>query len=276
MIYQKLMVGKEPFFASVGAPVAFPPHRHPEIELSYCAEGSFRILVEKTMYTVHTGDLVVVPPMAAHEPLAQDGSGKRMTIVVGPALLGEFFHLFKTICPDGAVFHLRLHESKVAAELEHILRETVGLLSEQEAFSNLLIKGNIFRMSGQLLRLLSQEEDFGQIAKTLRDTEKIEKALELIHEHFQERLDIDSVSSLCGYGRSNFCKIFKNIVGDTFHNVLNAYRIQIARMHLENGDMPIEEIAYQVGFADCKSFCRVFKKLNGETASDYRKRFRMV
>lgn len=275
MIYQKLMVGKDPFLASVGTPVGFPAHRHMEIELSYCVEGSFCIIVEKKRHSVHAGDLVVVAPMAAHEPLAsEEKGGKRLTVMVGPAMLGELFGLFTAVRPEGTVVHLRTCGQKEAAELEKVLVETAGLLSGQETFGNLLVKGNVFRMSGLLLQMLSQREGSDRIAKALSSTEKIEKSLELIHEHFRERLDIDYVSRLCGYGKSNFCKIFKSIVGDTFHNVLNAYRVQIACMHLENGDMPIEEIACQVGFADVKSFCRVFKKVTGETASDYRKRCR--
>lgn len=275
MIYQKLMVGKDPFLALVGTPVRFPAHRHTEIELSYCVEGSFCIVVEKKRHSVRAGDLVVVAPMAAHEPLpSEETGGKRLTVMVGPAMLGELFGLFKTVRPEGTVVHLRTCGRKEAEELEKVLVETAGLLSGQESFGNLLVKGNVYRMSGLLLQLLSQQEGSESIAKALSNTERIEKSLELIHEHFQQRLDLDYVSSLCGYGKSNFCKIFKSIVGDTFHNVLNAYRVQIACMHLENEDIPIEEIACQVGFADAKSFCRVFKKVTGQTASDYRKRFR--
>lgn len=272
MMYQELMVGKDPFFAAVGKPTAFPQHRHTEIELSYCIEGSFTISVEKTVYTVRTGDLVVVTPMAAHELLScGHDSGRRMTIVVGPALLGERFNMFATACPRSTMFHLRDGADKTAAELEGVLLETAGLLSDPRMFSDLMVKGNVFRLSGLLLRLLSQRDGSDGRNTVLRDAEKIERALELIHEHFQEKLDIESVSRHCGYGKSNFCKIFKSIVGDTFHNVLNTYRVQIACMHLENGDTPIEELAFRVGFADVKSFCRVFKKVTGKTARDYRK-----
>ncbi|MBQ8249989.1 MAG: helix-turn-helix transcriptional regulator [Clostridia bacterium] len=103
---------------------------------------------------------------------------------------------------------------------------------------------------------------------------KIEKAIEIIYNRYSEPLDIESVSAECGYSKSSFCKIFKEITGETFHSVLNRHRIEIACMHLKNSNASVEEIALNAGFSDLKSFCRVFKKITGESSGSYRKRNR--
>ena len=71
----------------------------------------------------------------------------------------------------------------------------------------------------------------------------------------------------------NFCKIFKTITGDTFHSILNRHRIEIACLRLKIAGEPVERIAAEVGFADAKSFCRVFKAQMGISPGAYRKQF---
>ena len=101
-----------------------------------------------------------------------------------------------------------------------------------------------------------------------------EKALEIIRLEYAEPLSIDAVSRTCGYSKSNFCTIFKSITGETFHGVLNRHRVDVACLHLESTNLTIEEVSERVGFADAKSFCRVFKKTKGMTAGEYRKKHR--
>ena len=51
MLYQKLLLGTQPYFIDVrnnSAP--FQAHRHPEFELSYCLYGSYCISVENQEY----------------------------------------------------------------------------------------------------------------------------------------------------------------------------------------------------------------------------------
>lgn len=103
---------------------------------------------------------------------------------------------------------------------------------------------------------------------------KIDHALEIIHNQYPDPLTVDTTSRLCGYSKSNFCRIFKKITGNTFHNALNRRRVDVACALLRQTDAPIEQIAQETGFVDAKSFCRVFKSLTGITARDYRKMFK--
>ena len=106
----------------------------------------------------------------------------------------------------------------------------------------------------------------------MSDIRKIDKALEQIYTSYYEPLSVEQVSASCGYSKSNFCKIFKSITGDTFHNTLNRHRVEIACDLLLSGELTVEAVAAKTGFADSKSFCRVFKRITGKTAMQYRKR----
>ena len=81
MLYQKLLMGNKPYFTYLGNAAPFVAHRHPEVEISYCLEGSYAILCENKQYLLSAGDFLVIPAMAAHElPAGNDPCCKSMCI----------------------------------------------------------------------------------------------------------------------------------------------------------------------------------------------------
>lgn len=275
MLYQKLLVGEHPYFVAVGGASKFGLHRHPEIELSYCMAGEYIIAIDNKMHCLHAGDLMVVNPMAAHEfPEECSASACRLTIKLGPGLLGELFEPFASMTPHGGIFHLQDKKDTNASygQLICLLEEIAGLQLNRTEFSRLEIKGNLYKISALILKLLSGAGAAPAPTRSLQDVEKIERSLEIIYNRYDEALDLELVSQVCGYSKSNFCKIFKRVTGDTFHNVLTRHRVEIACLHLKESASTIDSIAGMVGFADSKSFCRTFKKFTGESPGTYRKR----
>ncbi len=275
MLYQKLLVGEHPYMISVGNTICYGLHRHWEIELSYCMEGEYTIAINNRSQCLRAGDLMVLNPMAAHEfPGDSAESARRMTIVLGPGLLGEFFEPFVNMVPSGRVFHLQDEKNTNPAygQLACLLEDTAHLYLNRTEFSGLEIMGNLYKISALVLKLLSEDNGLPLRIQSVRDVEKIEQALEIIYDRYGENLDLDTVSRVCGYSKSNFCKIFKRVTGDTFHNVLTRHRVEIACLHLKESTASIDSIGGMVGFSDSKSFCRTFKKLTGESPGTYRKK----
>ena len=136
----------------------------------------------------------------------------------------------------------------------------------------LLIQGNLYKICHYLIELLyisKATKEHGN--KDLRRVENVDKALDLIYYNYHEAITLEDAAALSGYGKSNFCKIFKNITGDTFHNILNKQRVEVACNLLSETNLPISEIAQKVGLCEPKTFCRVFKSFMGVTPGTYRK-----
>ena len=267
MIYQKLLAGTDPYFADLSPGGFFELHCHPEIELSYCVQGSYTIEIGEREYALQAGDLVIVNPMAAHElkPHVSPDS-LRLTIEIGAAFLGEQFAPFVSMNRDHSIWRAPFHE-----ELSDLLDETAALLQEKTPFFNLLLKGNLYKISAVLLKLFAESKPTEPAVKNLEDVERIGLAVNMIYNHYSKPITLDEVSDLCGYSKSNFCKLIKAITGESFHALLNRHRVDVACLRLAEPETSIEEIALSVGFADSKSFCRVFKKITGQSAGAYRK-----
>ena len=279
MIYQKLLAGVTPYFLDISHGGCFELHCHPEIELSYCFKGSYNIIINQKEYTLKEGDLALVSPMQPHELTSHiSGDCLRLTAEVGPALLGEQFNHFISVTPKSNFFSFKKPcENPVYKELKILLDQTAQLLSSRPPFYNLSVKGNIYKISALLLELLSQNtKKTNHTFKSLIDIEKMGCAINIIYNRYNEQITLDTVSALCGYSKSNFCKTFKAITGESFHSMLNRHRIDVACLRLESLNECVEDIASSVGFADTKSFCRVFKKLKGISAGEYKKGIRKM
>ena len=55
-----------------------------------------------------------------------------------------------------------------------------------------------------------------------------------------------------------------------YKDVLNELRLELALHFLENTELPLESIAYELGYAEARSFYRGFKQWTGRTAGSYR------
>ena len=266
MLYQKLLMGSKPYHAALARLSAFEAHRHPEIELIYCLEGCARIIVSRQELTISAGDLAVIGSMVSHEiPDNESENCRALVVEAGPVLLGEYFEPLSRM----NFAHPVLSAGQTGA-LGGLFRETAGLMESGLPFSELSVRGNVYRICASLLQTLAAGAT-PAASKSLESVSNIEKALELIENRFDETLTVDSVAALCGYGKSNFCRIFRRVTGETFHALLTRRRVQAAQVLLRETDAALESIAAQTGFADAKSFCRAFRRITDMTPGEYRR-----
>lgn len=83
-----------------------------------------------------------------------------------------------------------------------------------------------------------------------------------------------SLSEVCLYlniSSSRFSTIFKDETGQTFMEFLTRIRIEKSKVLLENSDLKHYEIAVKVGFSDPQYFSVVFKKITGQSPTEYTK-----
>ncbi|MBP3591875.1 MAG: AraC family transcriptional regulator [Clostridia bacterium] len=269
MLYQKILSNERPYYIGIGHMSPFQEHRHADFELNFCVEGSFDILADKKRFTVEAGCTTLIPPMCSHEiPATEDNERVAMTITVGMSLLKRHFSDFSRMGTEPQVFDLR------KSEYQHIyplFMECAQVLTEGHALSDLLIKGNILKIFAYLFDSpkVAPQDSVGS-AEYLK-IENVEKALELIYYNYKEALSVERVAALTGYSKSNFCKIFKKVVGESFHQALNRQRASNAAGLLRATDMAVADIAAEVGFSESKAFCRVFKAIYGITPGQYRR-----
>ncbi len=98
----------------------------------------------------------------------------------------------------------------------------------------------------------------------------VTRAKEYIIEHQAEKLRLSQVAKAVHMSTFYFCKTFKKAAGINFTDYLSRVRIERAKNLLLNPNLRVSEIAYEVGFQSLTHFNRVFRKIAGQSPTDYR------
>lgn len=98
----------------------------------------------------------------------------------------------------------------------------------------------------------------------------IAKARAYIHEHQTEELSLGQVAKAVNMSSYYFCKTFKKVVGINFTDYVARVRIEKSKNLLLNPNLRVSEIAFEVGFQSLTHFNRVFKKVLGQSPTEYR------
>ena len=115
-----------------------------------------------------------------------------------------------------------------------------------------------------------------QIVLEQQNTEPplVRKAREYINTHKTEELSLADVAKAAGASVFHFCKVFHKATGLKFTDYVARVRLEDARARLLNPNLRISEIAYDVGFQSLTQFNRTFKRVFGQSPSEFRERLR--
>lgn len=98
----------------------------------------------------------------------------------------------------------------------------------------------------------------------------ISRARDFIDRNQAEDLSLEAVAKAVNTSTFYFCKMFKRATGLTFTEYLSRVRVEKAKSLLLNPHIRISEVAFEVGFQSLSQFNRVFKKITGQSPSQYR------
>ena len=104
----------------------------------------------------------------------------------------------------------------------------------------------------------------------------IVRATQFIREHYAEDLTLGQVSSVVNMSRFYFCKQFRKATGLSFVEFVSRTRLEKAKNLLLNLNLRVSEIAFAAGFQSLTHFNRVFKRIEGQSPTEYRNRLPAV
>jgi len=91
-----------------------------------------------------------------------------------------------------------------------------------------------------------------------------------IGKNYQNDISMQSAAQFMGYSEAYFCKLFKQCFRVNFSAYLNEYRVDKAKVMMADPRINIKDIGIACGYSDSNYFARVFKRITGQTPSDYR------
>ena len=98
------------------------------------------------------------------------------------------------------------------------------------------------------------------------------RARDYIDKHKTEELSLADVAKAAGASVFHFCKVFHKTTGLKFTDYVARVRVEDARNRLLNPSLRVSEIAYGVGFQSLTQFNRTFKRVFGQSPTEFRTR----
>ena len=262
-------------------------HTHDYMQIWYVYRGSCDHYIGGKKHTMVKGDLFVLPPYIVHKVISMTKSNFR---IIGCEFSASFFNEknrdftnTKEFIDFAYIEPFLLSEEKVQPKL-HISEEMqpkvegimLGLLEEnceQKKYYDLFLRAQVL----QLLALIAREYNHTTAKHKKEDPvyqyrKNMIKAIEYVHQHYDEELRLDDICQYALMSKSYFCYLFKSLTGKTFTEYVTDLRIQKALELVAITDRTITQIGYDVGFRDTAHFCRTFKKIIGVSPTDYRKK----
>ncbi len=124
----------------------------------------------------------------------------------------------------------------------------------------------------ELVLLLIQTKNIDSVLELITDlySPKTINLREVVNKHLFSDLSIEEMAQLSNLSLSSFKREFKKEFNDSPKNYIIHKRLEKARELLKISDMPINEIAYEIGYNDPLYFTRIFKKHEGITPTAFR------
>lgn len=98
----------------------------------------------------------------------------------------------------------------------------------------------------------------------------VKNAIKYIKNNYNQKLTLAEVAEKTYISQWHLSKLLNRITGQNFSEILNSFRIEEAENLLIDPSLRIGDIAERVGFVDLAHFSRVFKKIKGISANEYR------
>jgi AraC-like DNA-binding protein len=100
---------------------------------------------------------------------------------------------------------------------------------------------------------------------------RIKTAIDYIEKNYDKKISLKEISQISDLSTSHFCCLFKSELEMCFTRYLKLHRMKRAKNFLENTDLLIKQIVYQVGYRDLSNFSHDFRKIFGTSPSKFRK-----
>ena len=253
-----------------------PFHYHDFHKIILFLNGNVDYVIEGKTYHLTARDIVFVSAGEIHRPIFLPGSTdyERIVIYVSPSFLerwqrqdpqhSDLAQCFSQARETASVMHQTPGTSHDL--LFHMDR--VEKTAHGEGFANGLFTEILFIEFMILINRLLQGHELAGLENASYDP-KIQDVLSYINQHLAEDLSIDTLAAHTYTSKFYLMRKFKADTGYALHQYIRSKRLLMARDMLRS-DLPIAQIAGDVGFADYSTFSRAFREMFQCSPREYR------
>jgi AraC-like DNA-binding protein/quercetin dioxygenase-like cupin family protein len=272
-IYKNISKAIDYGHTSSKEPESFEFHIHDRYEIYFFISGNVNYFIEKEVYHLKYGDLLLMNSNEIHKPYFKSNSVyERIVIHFDPAVAKIFssdqmdlLHCF-TGRPKGEQNRISLNAAQVSEVLKLFKRI-------ENAGRNLHSGSEIIKLTSfiELLVFINRVfMDKQHVVENSNIPEKLVPIFDYINSNLSSDLSLKTLEQKFYMNRFYLSRLFKKSMGINIYEYVLFRRISDAKRLLADGTS-VTETCQAVGFNDYSNFIRTFKRIVGVPPGQYRK-----
>ena len=237
------------------------PHLHYHVEIVYMLSGRAHAYIDSEVFTVESGDMLVVFPNKIHRFVDDIQGSKYLLFIINPNLVPEYEDIMSASTPETPLIKNAAQNKR----LDSVTRIVAGCRDFPESQKDTLMKGYLLSFFAEfisMMKLDSVKNDDNQAMKTV---------VLYCSQNFTKDLSLATLERELHLNRYYISHLLGDKLGIRFNDYINSLRISESCRLLRTTDDSITEISDAAGFGTLRTFNRAFIKQMGLSPSDYRK-----
>ncbi len=246
------------------------------MEILEVTSGKVNIQIGTVCTEASCGDFVFVPPSMVFRAEAQEGKATVRGLVFASSILEanmenidvDILYMFYVQSKNKLPVFTKEHPAN--ALLKRYMQDSHDEHGAKDVCYKLPIRANIYLMMTSLLRYYCGSKD--ELDRMIyHNVLRLRPAIEYINDNYNQKMYIEELSGMITVSPDYFTKMFKESMGKTPVDYINAIRVNTAMRLLCETDKSMIEIADEIGFCNPNYFHKIFKQYMDVSPLAYRK-----
>lgn len=243
------------------------PHVSHGHELIHVRQGRARLKLGGRTVEVAPDDTMLVPKGQAHSDLRTSPGEYQVLMIVfdwddGDALLRSLDVRRLVRIPAQAKLHLRL----LCHEVE---RESLEDTHDAQQRASAVLAELVLACVRYCQPPPHRVRQASQRAADTRRKRQMQSVRDYLHEHYAETISLDQLAAEHNMNTFYLSRAFSQEFGASITDVLAGVRMECARELLEEGELSVKQIAFQVGYTNGNYFSKVFRRYYGLSPTEF-------
>lgn len=240
-------------------------HWHNGIEIILVLSGEISIIVNDKAYNLKEDDIILINRNELHELIGNQPCNI-ISLLIDIEKLG--------INDDNLYFNCNSTEDTNQGRyytLKHELAKLVKVNAEKKMENKYYNSSFIYSIIYTLMKNFKANPNVEIDSK--KYVERLNDILKYIDNHYKENITFNQICDNLNLSVPYLSYFFKKYIGVNFQTYYSNLRLERAVNELISSDNTVEQIAFDNGFANARSFVTIFKKKYNMLPSMYRKKY---
>ncbi len=245
-------------------------HFHNNYEIYFFDRGKGKIsyLIDRNLYTVCEGDLILVPAQSLHRVMYSGFTNAEFSRYL-LSFRGSYIHNDLMRAFDIRHYQLTPEDCDTVRDIMQKIEYEYTLFDE---FFSKMYKQYLNALLVLLVRKYNKTpDDTPHYRSSVKIDFVISEMISYIHKNIEHDISLTVLSEKYGYSKEYISSQFKNTIGCGFNEYLTKTRIAHTVKLLTSSSKPIKHIATKAGFKNSNYFAAVFKSYMNLSPNQYRK-----